>query len=104
MVGGERLGTVPWPQGLPADRRVTVGVRPERIVMGPASAGTPAHIDLLEPMGLGTVIHLNLAGQILKLFTTDRLQGHGRGIVGLGVQPADILLFDPRSGLRLRAD
>ena len=30
----------------------------------PPSAGTPAQIDLLEPMGLGTVIHLNLAGQI----------------------------------------
>jgi multiple sugar transport system ATP-binding protein len=103
MVGSEQLGTVPWPQGLPADRRVTVGLRPERIVMGPAREGTPAQIDLLEPMGLGTVIHLNLAGQILKIFTTDRLQGHGRGNVGLCVASADILLFDPRSGLRLRA-
>jgi multiple sugar transport system ATP-binding protein len=102
MVGAEKLGVVPIPSGLPPDRKVTVGLRPERIIIGAAAHGANAQIDLLEPMGLGTVIHLSLSGQSVKLFTTDRSPLKGCESVGLLMQPADIFLFDPHSGLRLR--
>jgi multiple sugar transport system ATP-binding protein len=115
-------------------RRVTVGIRPERIALsvvepgasalaaasaqagasarvaaaglpatGPTTLGeTAARIELLEPTGLGTVVHLQLSGQQLKAFTTHRLTLTINALVTLTVQPADLLLFDPDSGSRLR--
>ena len=102
MIGGARLAELPRPAALPPDRRVTVGIRPERIAMGSPHEGAPAQIDLQEPLGLGSLIHLNLEGQLLKLFTTDRSGAPAGQSVGLQLRPADVLLFDPRSGARLR--
>jgi multiple sugar transport system ATP-binding protein len=61
-----------------------------------------AQIDLLEPTGLGTVLHLRLAEQRIKVFTTERLTAGIRDAVNIAVQSRDLLLFDPDSGERLR--
>jgi multiple sugar transport system ATP-binding protein len=83
-------------------RRVTVGLRPERVGVGAPGHGAPALVDLVEPTGLGMVIHLDLGGQALKVFTTDRLSLSAGEQVGLAVQSSDVLLFDTESGTRLR--
>ncbi len=101
MVGTLRLGSVRHAGTVRTDGRVTVGIRPERIALGKAS-GLATQIDLLEPTGLGTVLHLRLAGQRIKAFTTDRLAAGSKDTVNIELQPRDLLLFDPDSGVRLR--
>jgi multiple sugar transport system ATP-binding protein len=98
-VGGVALARSPAPM---ASGRVTVGLRPERMEIVAPEAGIPARIDLVEPTGLAQLVHLDLADQRVKLFTTDRRTLMPGEIVGLAVQPADILLFDPVGGGRLR--
>ncbi len=101
MVGTLRLGSVQHAGTVRKDGRVTVGIRPERIALGKAS-GLATQIDLLEPTGLGTVLHLRLAGQRIKAFTTERLAAGTKDAVNIELQPRDLLLFDPDSGVRLR--
>ncbi len=100
-VGREQLARLP-PMQPTDDGRVTVGLRPERITLVKAGAGAKATIDLIEPTGLGSVVHLDLDGQPLKLFTTDRARLEPAEAVILDVRPDDVLLFDPATGLRLR--
>jgi multiple sugar transport system ATP-binding protein len=101
MIGTLRLGSVQHAGAVRNDGRVTVGIRPERIDLGKAS-GLATQIDLLEPTGLGTVLHLRLAGQRIKVFTTERLAAGRKDAVNIAVQSRDLLLFDPDSGVRLR--
>ena len=102
MVGRERLGTIQHTQAVRQDGRVTVGIRPERIVVGAPSSSLATQIDLLEPTGLGTVVHLRLAGQRIKVFTTERLEVGVKDAVSIAIVSSDLLLFDPDSGVRLR--
>jgi multiple sugar transport system ATP-binding protein len=101
-VGPVALAQVPMPAALPAGGKVTVGLRPERMAIVAAGAGIPAQVDLVEPTGLAQLVHLHLADQRLKLFTTDRRPLAPGETVGLAVQPPDILLFDPVGGTRLK--
>ncbi len=102
-IGGHRLGTVPPPARLTEETPVTAGVRPERVSLASPSDGMPAQVVLIEPTGLGTVAHLDVAGQFLKLFTTDRPRIAAGDQVGLKVKAEDIRLFDTATGLRLRS-
>ena len=102
-VGKQIFAHLP-PLTLPADGRVTVGLRPERIHIDPTAdaAGTIATVDLVEPTGLGSVIHLDLGGQPIKLFTTERRRLAIKERVALRIAAEDVLLFDPTTGTRLR--
>jgi multiple sugar transport system ATP-binding protein len=102
MVGAERLGMVQHAGAARKDGRVTVGIRPERIALGNPAAALATQIELLEPTGLGTVLHLRLAGQRIKMFTTERLTAGVKDAVGIAVHAGDLLLFDPSTGARLR--
>jgi multiple sugar transport system ATP-binding protein len=101
MVGPERLAQIAPAHVAPADGRVTVGIRPERVSLSAPTQGTISQIDLLEPTGLGTILHLRIAGQRLKVFTTERVTAGVGERVGICVKAADVLLFDPGTGLRL---
>ena len=101
-LGEATLARVPAPAALPAGGRVTVGLRPERMEIVSPEAGLPARVDLVEPTGLAQLVHLDLAGRRLKLFTTDRRPLTPGEAVGLGIEPADILLFDPVGGGRIK--
>jgi multiple sugar transport system ATP-binding protein len=79
-----------------------VGLRPERIALQSPAAGVPAEVDLVEPTGVAMILRLRLAGQPLRLFTTERLNVTIGERVGLRVHAPDLLLFDPDSGGRLR--
>jgi multiple sugar transport system ATP-binding protein len=102
MLGRERFGKIRQQVQLREDRRVVVGVRPERIELADSSLGLPGHIELIEPTGLGMVLHLRFFGHRLKAFTAERLDARVNGPIGMAVAPADLLLFDPDSGLRIR--
>jgi multiple sugar transport system ATP-binding protein len=101
MVENHRLGWVRRPRVNLSDRRVTIGIRPERISFCEPTAGLPADVDFLEPTGLGTIVHLRLADQRIKVFASDRLALSAKNSVGIAVQACDLLLFDPSTGHRL---
>jgi multiple sugar transport system ATP-binding protein len=106
LVGGVALAEVARPAGLADGAPLIVGIRPERVALAAgegAGNGADAQVDLIEPTGLGTVIHLVVGGQDLKLFTTDRPKvSVGEG-VRLRIAPEDVRLFDKKTGVRLRA-
>ena len=99
-VGGAVLaeappGTAPGP--------VVVGVRPERIALGAPGQGAVASVDLMEPTGLASIVHLDFGGQSIKTFTTERLTLKAGERVGMTVEPGSLCLFAPASGERLAA-
>jgi multiple sugar transport system ATP-binding protein len=58
--------------GTPAvDARLTVGIRPEHVVLG--TGPLSAVVELIEPTGLGTIVHLRLGTLLLKAFSVQRL-------------------------------
>ncbi|SEE58832.1 carbohydrate ABC transporter ATP-binding protein, CUT1 family [Rhizobiales bacterium GAS188] len=101
-VGDAVLATVPLPACVPADGSVVAGARPERVVLADGEGSVAARVDLVEPTGLGTVAHLELAGQLLKFFTTDRPKIAAGDTVHIRVDRTDIRLFHPETGERLR--
>jgi len=101
MVGPHRLAQLAAPRAIPTDGRVIVGIRPERISLSEPTRAVAAQVDLLEPTGLGTILHLRIAAQRIKVFTTERVAAGIGDVVGISVKAADVLLFDPGTGLRL---
>ncbi|MDP9837303.1 multiple sugar transport system ATP-binding protein [Neorhizobium huautlense] len=68
-------GTVvalPAPLAVENGAKVTVGIRPEHVVMGGEGTGMEASVDLVEPTGFGIILHLSLHGLAFKVFTLDR--------------------------------
>jgi len=82
---------IPHGVQLTEGQAVTVGVRPEhvRIVAGPEAGSYAARVDLVEPTGFGTIVHVRLLGQDLKIYTLER----GAAEVG---QPLHIALDGTR--------
>ncbi|EJJ27474.1 ABC transporter ATP-binding protein [Rhizobium sp. CF142] len=75
--GGVKLkdGTiVPLNTSLPLSNgeKVTLGIRPEHVVMTNNGAGITADVELVEPTGFGIILHLSLHGLPFKIFTLDR--------------------------------
>ena len=102
-VGGFPFITLPRKTRLPHDGNVILGIRPERVRLG-AGAGqvVQAGVDLVETTGAASVIHVDLAGQALKVFTTERLALDRHQLVPLAIDARDVCLFDPGTGDRLR--
>ena len=101
--GDGLLALVPRAGVAPPAGRVLAGIRPERIGLVAAGAGLPAEVQLQENTGLGVILHLRMGGQLLQVYTTERVRFALGATVGLRIEPADLLLFDADSGLRLRA-
>jgi multiple sugar transport system ATP-binding protein len=102
MMGRNKLADVARPARMPQDGRVMVGIRPERIRIGAPSAGICAEVELIEATGIGVVVHVRAGDQSLKIYSTQRLKCTLAETIGIGINPSDLLLFDPDSGLRLR--
>jgi len=74
--GGVRLkdGTIvplAAPLSLTNGAKVTLGIRPEHVVIAD-QGGLNADVELVEPTGFGTILHLSLHGLPFKIFTLDR--------------------------------
>ncbi|MBN9270979.1 MAG: TOBE domain-containing protein, partial [Mesorhizobium sp.] len=102
-VGGTAFCTLPQSLSLPEDGHVKIGIRPERIRIGASGGeGVDAAVDMVETTGAASVAHLDLAGQPLKVFTTERLQFAQGQRVPLAFDTGHVCLFDGASGDRLR--
>ena len=87
-----------------AGRKVTVGLRPEHLnIEEPETPGTlAAKIGAVEPTGSTT--YLFMKGEPELLVTTGGLATRSPGEdVGLTIAPEHIHLFDPNTGVSLRA-
>jgi len=81
---------------------VTVGIRPEHLEVGRQSgAGMSASVELVEPTGFGTIVHLKPFGEAIKAFTLDRAIAVRGETVSISFPPKLLHLFDPDSGARL---
>jgi multiple sugar transport system ATP-binding protein len=97
--GGHRI---PLPRPLPvADgTRLTIGIRPEHIPVGGAG-GIPAKVELVEPTGLGTILHVRPFGATLKAFTLSRDDTAVGDTVAIRLPVEWLHLFDAQSGQRV---
>jgi multiple sugar transport system ATP-binding protein len=89
---------LPRDLGLPDGAALTVGIRPEHIVLGAGPIrGT---VDLIEPTGLGTIVHLTLGGTAIKAFSLERQPLSIGGGVQLDLPLSRLHLFDD-AGVRV---
>ncbi|WP_119300578.1 ABC transporter ATP-binding protein [Dongia deserti] len=80
---------------------ITVGIRPEHIPVGATNdAGIRCKVELVEPTGLGTILHIRPFGTTLKAFTLNR-DVSGSDAVTIRLPAEWLHLFDAQSGQRL---
>ena len=84
------------PEELADDQPVTIGVRPEHLVID--ANGTPARVTLLEPTGAETQLLAELGGQTVTLTTRDRVDARVGDSVRLSIVPGKLHCFDAKSG------
>ncbi len=60
------------PLKLAAGTKVTLGIRPEHVVLSSYPSDMAANVELIEPTGFGIILHLSLHGLPFKVFTLDR--------------------------------
>ena len=81
----------------PAPGAVEAGIRPHAlVVLPPEAAGAcgTAEVELIEPLGPETFVHVRIAGRaVVARADADRSPRAGDR-VGLAVEPADVHLFD----------
>ncbi|TCL68258.1 sn-glycerol-3-phosphate ABC transporter ATP-binding protein UgpC [Rhizobium sp. BK251] len=97
--GGVRLkdGTLvqlPAPLAIANDAKVTLGVRPEHVVMTSDGSGMSANVELVEPTGFGIILHLSLHGLPFKIFTLDRETLSAGPTVNVSFPAQHLHLFD----------
>ncbi|SFK42347.1 multiple sugar transport system ATP-binding protein [Pseudovibrio ascidiaceicola] len=83
---------------------VILGVRPEHLMIveeGPASL--PATVDLIEPMGLSTLVHVRVGQDSLKIFTLDRPDIAEGTQVHVSYIKEKLHMFDARTEMRLES-
>ncbi|HVO03602.1 MAG TPA: sn-glycerol-3-phosphate ABC transporter ATP-binding protein UgpC [Candidatus Cybelea sp.] len=78
---------------------VTLGIRPEHVELG-GSGSIAAPLDLVEPTGFGTILHLRAFGADVKAFTLERHTALVGATVPITLPPDCLHLFDA-SGERL---
>ena len=85
--------------GLPADRTLRLGVRPEAVRL--VADGYPATVTLVEVAGADAHVHLDLDGQAI----VARVPADGRPAVGarvcVEIRRSDVHLFDAETGSRV---
>jgi len=80
-------------------REVLWGARPESIV--PASSGFDGRIEVVEPTGPDTQLLVRAAGAPLVVLLRSRTRAVTGETITLGIDPAEIHLFDAESGARI---
>jgi len=96
---------------LPLGRRIplkdgeamTLGIRPEHVVVSPETGGVDAKVELVEPTGLGIILHLTVHGLPFKLFSSDRALLQPGASIRVGLPEARLHVFDS-NGDRVNTD
>ncbi|WP_336081687.1 ABC transporter ATP-binding protein [Thalassospira sp. CH_XMU1448-2] len=99
---GALISVLPVADAKPG-QAITLGARPEHIsiVADAQSGGLPAKVELIEPMGLSTLVHVTLAGKPIKIFTMDRPDYPVDSFIHIAFDMAKIHVFDTASEKRL---
>ncbi|MBD2750952.1 sn-glycerol-3-phosphate ABC transporter ATP-binding protein UgpC [Microvirga sp. BT688] len=81
---------------------VKVGIRPEDVQVSIQNAGSRmGQVELVEPMGLGTILHIGTVHRTLKAFVLERADYPIGSNIAYSL-PADRLhIFDARTGQRI---
>lgn len=82
------------------DEPVTLGIRPEHVTVSPAHRAVEATVDLVEPTGLGIILHLTVHGLPFKLFSSDRALLQPGKSLRVGFPQERLHVFD-RNGVRI---
>ncbi|MFK0386583.1 ABC transporter ATP-binding protein [Agrobacterium sp. NPDC090273] len=82
------------------EEQVTLGIRPEHVSVAPSDDGVEAAVDLVEPTGLGVILHLTVHGLPFKLFSSDRALLQPGKSLRVGFPQERLHLFD-RNGDRV---
>jgi len=90
---------------LPEGARVTLGIRPRAFELAPqADSGTlSATVDMVEPMGAETLLHLQADGRDLRAVVDRRLRVPLGATVHAHLRPSQTHIFD-EAGRRLALD
>jgi multiple sugar transport system ATP-binding protein len=84
---------------------VTLGIRPEHVVMSPGSSDSlNATVDLIEPTGFGIILHLGLHGLPFNVFTLDRAALTAGPSVTVAFPPQHLHLFDANGNRALQTN
>jgi multiple sugar transport system ATP-binding protein len=99
VAGGVRwpLDTAPGAEG----QAVAYGVRPEHLTLAPDGNGVPGEIIVVEPTGAETELLIRVGDAQVTLRTHGRPAVRHDQQVGLGVDPANVHVFDRATGARL---
>jgi multiple sugar transport system ATP-binding protein len=101
LESGEQLQAPALVQGRDG-QAVKVGIRPEDVQVSIQNAGSRmGQIELVEPMGLGTILHIGTAHRTLKAFVLERADYPTGTSIAYSL-PADRLhIFDAQTGERI---
>ncbi len=91
--------TIPLKDG----EAMTLGIRPEHVVVSPETGGVDAKVELVEPTGLGIILHLTVHGLPFKLFSSDRALLQPGASISVGLPEARLHVFDS-NGDRVNTD
>ncbi|QKC94771.1 sn-glycerol-3-phosphate ABC transporter ATP-binding protein UgpC [Mesorhizobium sp. NZP2298] len=99
--GGRRLAIAR--AGLPVGTKVAMGIRPEAVrLVAPGTAGAlDATVDLVEELGAGRVIYVDLDGAPFSVMTSEAVRPEPGSGVGLKFLPEDMHFFSSETGSRL---
>ncbi|NDV88995.1 sn-glycerol-3-phosphate ABC transporter ATP-binding protein UgpC [Aurantimonas aggregata] len=100
LADGKHLAdTADLARRMPANGSAVLGVRPEHFLVVPeASAAISARIDLVEPLGSDTLIHLKIAGTDAIARVEPDLRPRPGDVVSLAPVPGKTHLFEASSG------
>ncbi|KLK91507.1 glycerol-3-phosphate ABC transporter ATP-binding protein [Microvirga vignae] len=97
---GERISTAPLAHGHDG-QDVRVGIRPEDVQISPKADGGPtAHVELVEPMGLGTIVHIRATHHALKAFVLERVDYPVGTSISYELPASKLHIFDAMTGQR----
>lgn len=89
--------------GLPVGTKVAMGIRPEAVrLVAPGTTGSlKASVDLVEELGAGRVIYVDLDGAPFSVMTSEAVHPEPGSAVGLMLSPNDMHFFSSETGTRL---
>jgi multiple sugar transport system ATP-binding protein len=87
-------------EGLSAGQKIVVGLRPEFITAGSANA-LEGPVVMVEPTGAQTLVYVQFGGKTITVIVDGGTELAVGDAFSAGIEPAQILLFDPVSGARI---
>jgi len=101
LESGERIPAAPLISGQEG-QAVKVGIRPEDVQILPrGEASLKGEVELVEPMGLGTIVHIRAAHYVLKAFVLERADFAVGMSISYKLPASKLHVFDAESGQRL---